>query len=617
MAGLARTAPAWSRRPRSLVRTGMDLGPVAGRPTASPSSPRCRRWPRCGRRRRWPSVRLLIFGGEACPPELAARLAAPGREVWNTYGPTEATVVACGAPLDGDGPVRIGLPLDGWDLAVVDADRRPVAAGETGELIIGGVGLARYLDPAKDAEKYAPDADPRLGTRLPQRRPGRLRRRRACSSSGRADDQVKLGGRRIELGEIDAALRPCRASPARRRPCRRRRPATRSWSATSPPSRAGFDPPPPATCCGTLPAPLVPRLRRVDTLPTRTSGKVDRDALPWPLPAPAAEAVGAPPDLPGGRAVGRGAVERRAGHPGHQPDADFFADGGGSLAAAQLVSALRAAIPPSRWPTSTPTPHGRPDRRRPGSRRRTAVRRARTRPHHRRAPGLPDADGRSRCHPGRHALADLPDGAEQPAGRAVADSPARRPSPGGGWAPPGWSSSARRADAALRRRRPAAAAQVVPGHLPALRAGCTCGCGWPSRSRTWPAPSASPAPLGPLLRAGARGEDRPRRPPALAAAGHRPADPRHRIRFEPEVDLSGCWIDGDRVHIGAIRIGPGASVWAPQHAAAGATVGAGAQVAPGSAVVGKVKAGQLVRRLPRRAPRQGPALVAGLPGDTG
>ncbi|WP_242090789.1 AMP-binding protein, partial [Microbacterium lacticum] len=92
----------------------------------------------------------------ACPPELAARLSADGREVWNTYGPTEATVVACAAPLSAEGPVRIGLPLDGWALAVVDAEGMPVPEGSTGELIIGGVGLARYLDPAKDAEKYAP-----------------------------------------------------------------------------------------------------------------------------------------------------------------------------------------------------------------------------------------------------------------------------------------------------------------------------------------------------------------------------------------------------------------------------------------------------------------------------
>ncbi|MBF6096427.1 AMP-binding protein, partial [Nocardia cyriacigeorgica] len=82
----------------------------------------------------WPpealeAVRLLIFGGEAVPPELAERVAGgddAGREVWNTYGPTEATVVACAAPLTGEGPIRIGLPLDGWDLAVVDAQGNPV-----------------------------------------------------------------------------------------------------------------------------------------------------------------------------------------------------------------------------------------------------------------------------------------------------------------------------------------------------------------------------------------------------------------------------------------------------------------------------------------------------------
>ena len=75
----------------------------------------------------WPmeslaDVRLLIMGGEAVPARAGRPgWSVPGREVWNTYGPTEATVVACGALLTGEGPVRIGLPLDGWDLAVVDA----------------------------------------------------------------------------------------------------------------------------------------------------------------------------------------------------------------------------------------------------------------------------------------------------------------------------------------------------------------------------------------------------------------------------------------------------------------------------------------------------------------
>lgn len=141
--------------PRSLVRTGVDLGPwliAHGITVVSTVPTLAALWPDDALEQ----VRLVIFGGEACPPELAARIASREREVWNTYGPTEATVVACGALLDGSTPIRIGLPLDGWDLAVVDAAGARVEPGGVGELVIGGVGLGRYLDPAKDAEKYAP-----------------------------------------------------------------------------------------------------------------------------------------------------------------------------------------------------------------------------------------------------------------------------------------------------------------------------------------------------------------------------------------------------------------------------------------------------------------------------
>ena len=190
--------------PRALVRTGMDLGPwlVAQRITVISTVPTLAGlW----RSEVLAGVRLLIFGGEACPPELAARLVGDGREVWNTYGPTEATVVACGALLTGEGPVRIGHALDGWDLAVVGPDGVHVAEGEVGELIIGGVGLARYLDAAKDAEKYA--GVETLGWERAYRS-GDLVRYEAegLLFQGRADDQVKVGGRRIELGEVDAAL---------------------------------------------------------------------------------------------------------------------------------------------------------------------------------------------------------------------------------------------------------------------------------------------------------------------------------------------------------------------------------------------------------------------------
>ncbi len=190
--------------PRSLVRSGMDLGPwlVEQRITIVSTVPTLAAlWPQDS----LDAVRLLIFGGEACPPELAERLVDDEREVWNTYGPTEATVVACAAPLTEDGPVRIGLPLAGWELAVVDEDGQPVERGDVGELIIGGVGLARYLDPAKDAEKFAPM--PTLGWQRAYRSGDLVRfDPDGLLFMGRADEQVKLGGRRIELGEVDAAL---------------------------------------------------------------------------------------------------------------------------------------------------------------------------------------------------------------------------------------------------------------------------------------------------------------------------------------------------------------------------------------------------------------------------
>lgn len=191
--------------PRSLVRTGMDLGPwlVARRITIVSTVPTLAAL--------WPvgsldEVRLLIFGGEACPPELAAGLVSADREVWNTYGPTEATVVACGARLGGERPIRIGLPLDGWDLAVVDPlSTEPAAEGEIGELIIGGVGLARYLDPVKDAEKFC--GMPSLGWDRAYRSGDLVKNdSEGLIFIGRADEQIKLGGRRIELGEVDAAL---------------------------------------------------------------------------------------------------------------------------------------------------------------------------------------------------------------------------------------------------------------------------------------------------------------------------------------------------------------------------------------------------------------------------
>ncbi|HET6666797.1 MAG TPA: amino acid adenylation domain-containing protein, partial [Intrasporangium sp.] len=270
--------------PRALVRTGIDLGPwliAQGITIVSTVPTLAALWPP----EALEQVRLLIFGGEACPPELAERLATPDREVWNTYGPTEATVVACGALLDGRSTVRIGLPLDGWDLVVVDSAEQPVRPGEVGQLIIGGVGLARYLDPVKDAEKFAPiagrgwDRAYRSGDLVVNDPEGLI-------FVGRADEQVKLGGRRIELGEVDAALQGLHGVTGAAAAVKTTAAGTQVLVGyVVPANPEAFDHEAALTRLRQeLPAALVPLLATVDALATRTSGKVDRHALPWPLP---------------------------------------------------------------------------------------------------------------------------------------------------------------------------------------------------------------------------------------------------------------------------------------------------------------------------------------------
>ena len=282
-------------------------------------------------------VRLMIVGGEACPRELAWRLAAE-REVWNTYGPTEATVVSTASRLRPNSPVTIGWPLAGWQVAVVDAAGEPVPFGEPGELVIGGVGLGRYLDPALDAERFAPLES--LGWPRAYRSGDIVRETTAgLDFVGRRDDQVKLGGRRLELGEIDAQL--CAA------------PGVRAGVAAVRESEAGnkllvgyiVGDAEPATVrahvAQTLPAGIVPLIVTLDSLPQANSGKIDRKALPWPPPSPLAGSEG----LTGTAAW---LAERWSEQLGPLPvaaDSDFFELGGSSVAAAKLVSAVRARFP--------------------------------------------------------------------------------------------------------------------------------------------------------------------------------------------------------------------------------------------------------------------------------
>jgi non-ribosomal peptide synthetase-like protein len=269
--------------PRALVRDGAELGDwlldrdisvVSTVPTLAAL------WTPAQLR----GVRLLILGGEACPEHLAARLAAVCPEVWNTYGPTETTVVACAARLTVDGPVRIGLPLDGWRLAVVDPRGRLVSWGEIGELVIAGVGTGRYLDPAKDAAKFT--SLPSLGWQRAYRSGDLVRAEPAgLSYIGRIDSQVKIRGYRIELTEIESVLS--------RAPGIAQAAVSTHEATPGAVELVGYYLAEPGADVDQrtvldhlrtqLPAHMVPAyLQQLDFLPISTSGKLDRNSLPPP-----------------------------------------------------------------------------------------------------------------------------------------------------------------------------------------------------------------------------------------------------------------------------------------------------------------------------------------------
>ncbi|MEV0331556.1 non-ribosomal peptide synthase/polyketide synthase [Nocardia sp. NPDC050717] len=343
-------------------------------------------------------LRMVMVGGEACPPELVARWTEGSvpRAFVNAYGPSETTVATnISAPLAADGPLTLGTPLRGIAEWVLDARLRPVPAGVAGELYVAGAQVARGYHGRAELTAARFVACPwEPGARM--YRTGDLVRwttEGTLEYLGRNDDQVKLRGFRIELGEIESALlaqpsvrravvvvRPdahrgdqlvAYVVPAARTPRPAADPDTFAATATAHadgnastpgaapighgPGRGAAEPSGSPehgavemdvdalaeSLRGTLAPHMVPSAFVVlDALPLTPNGKLDRRALPEPVfaarefraPAEGNETVVA-------RVFGEVLGVERVG-----ADDDFFALGGNSLVATQVVGRLGAAL---------------------------------------------------------------------------------------------------------------------------------------------------------------------------------------------------------------------------------------------------------------------------------
>ncbi|MFE9203290.1 amino acid adenylation domain-containing protein [Micromonospora sp. NPDC007230] len=314
-----------------------------------------------------PKLRWLLVTGEALPPQLCHRWLArfPQIPLLNAYGPTECSddvthaVIATPADVDAD-RVPIGRAIRNTQLYVLDANLQPVPPGVPGELCVGGVGVGfGYLgDPRRTATVFV--ADPftdrpgarlyRTGDRVRYRPDGQL------EFLGRNDDQVKIRGQRIELGEVEAALRAAvgvtaAAVAVNTDPAGTNRLVGYVVGDTDPEAVRDH-------VAARLPDAMVPSVVvRLDALPLSANGKVDRKALPAvdfgsaggrPARTPQEELLcGVFADVLGVARVG--------------VDDDFFALGGHSLLATRIVNRIRAVFGvelPIRAVFETPTVAG-------------------------------------------------------------------------------------------------------------------------------------------------------------------------------------------------------------------------------------------------------------------
>ncbi|MCA6120231.1 amino acid adenylation domain-containing protein, partial [Bradyrhizobium sp. WSM 1738] len=343
-ARLAIAAPGAHREPRLLIEAiiAHDVTTLHFVPQmlehfiAEPQAERC------------VSLKRLFAGGEVLSVELKTRVLAvfPYVRFDNRYGPTEALINATFWNCRDEGAARvpIGRPIPGTIIRILDTDLNMVPSGITGELFIGGEGLARgYWQREKlTAESFIPDPFGGPGERL--YRSGDLARWRADGAIeyvGRSDHQIKIRGFRIELGEIEARLLDqsgVRSAVVVAREVGVGRPLVGYVSGAGELEEAALR----TALSSVLPDYMVPsRIVVLDRLPLAPNGKIDRQALPAPDVASMSAEYRAPRTP---TEVALAAIwAELLGRPAVGLSDNFFELGGDSIISLQMVSRARRA----------------------------------------------------------------------------------------------------------------------------------------------------------------------------------------------------------------------------------------------------------------------------------
>ncbi|MGD9851499.1 MAG: amino acid adenylation domain-containing protein [Nitrospirales bacterium] len=295
----------------------------------------------------------ILTGGEALTPDLAHHLMTYSPSIWNVYGPTETTIWSTIWKIDrSPAPISIGRPLGNTTVFLVDQAGELVPVSVTGEMLIGGMGVARgyFQRPDLTAAKFIPDSlSGRPGSRI--YKTGDLARYRPdglLAYLGRRDHQVKVRGFRIELGEIEAWLIKHPSVREAIVVCREDTPGDKKIVAYVVPVRgAPVDLTTLRADLGTrLPDYMLPSACVIlDRLPLTPNGKVDRQALPVPDPSQrTGPLTGVPPRNPIEELIADIwrdllKVEQISVHD------NFFELGGHSLLATQVMARLRHLLP--------------------------------------------------------------------------------------------------------------------------------------------------------------------------------------------------------------------------------------------------------------------------------